>query len=409
MAFSSTKCMARSKPPGLYGSSVAALLLAALPIGLGAGGRLLCERERTPAASHISNVSQVEPAGVRTRSRRLAHALSKAADCIARSRRMARSCCATSTVYRLRSSSVSIPLTRRLFPTLLFVAAAASAALLAQSSPLPNRPGSLKFAAIGDNGTGDRPQYELAQQMTKVHATFPFDLVIMLGDNMYGGQSPADYVKKFEQPYAPLLAAGVKFQASLGNHDRPEQVSYKPYNMNGQRYYTYVAQQRPVLRARQHAHGSEAARMDRCRAERRARGLEDLLLPSPAVLERRPPRIVGRPARPARADLRQARRQRGVLGSRPRLRAHQAAEGHLLLRVGCGGPAEEGQHGTVGPDRRGVRPGPELHGRRDRRRGHVLPGDLAHRPDRRLRRDPPAGEDRRHGAGRRTQRWRAGR
>jgi 3',5'-cyclic AMP phosphodiesterase CpdA len=129
---------------------------------------------------------------------------------------------------------------RRLLPTLLFVAAAASAALFAQSSPLPNKSGSLKFAAIGDNGTGDRPQYDVAQQMTKVHATFPFDLVIMLGDNMYGSQTPADFVKKFEQPYAPLLMAGVKFQASLGNHDRPEQVSYKPYNMNGQRYYTYT-------------------------------------------------------------------------------------------------------------------------------------------------------------------------
>ena len=59
--------------------------------------------------------------------------------------------------------------------------------------------------------------------------TFPFDLVIMLGDNMYGGQRPADFVKKFEQPYEPLLAAGVKFQASLGNHDRPEQnLLYSP-------------------------------------------------------------------------------------------------------------------------------------------------------------------------------------
>ncbi len=57
---------------------------------------------------------------------------------------------------------------------------------------------------------------------------------------MYGGQSPSDFVKKFEQPYAPLLKAGVKFQASLGNHDRPENVSYKLYNMNGQRYYSYV-------------------------------------------------------------------------------------------------------------------------------------------------------------------------
>ena len=76
--------------------------------------------------------------------------------------------------------------------------------------------------------------------MASVRAAFPFDLVIMLGDNMYGSQRPADYVKKFEQPYAALLSAGVKFQASLGNHDRPEQVSYQLYNMNGQRYYTYA-------------------------------------------------------------------------------------------------------------------------------------------------------------------------
>lgn len=120
------------------------------------------------------------------------------------------------------------------------LSAAACAGLLAQSVALPNRPDSVKFAAIGDNGTGDRPQYEVAQQMTSAHSRFPFDLVIMLGDNMYGGQKPSDFVKKFEQPYAALLAANVKFQASLGNHDRPENVSYGLYNMNGQRYYTYV-------------------------------------------------------------------------------------------------------------------------------------------------------------------------
>jgi predicted phosphodiesterase len=122
----------------------------------------------------------------------------------------------------------------------LVLIAAACAGLLAQSGPLPNRPDSVKFAAIGDNGTGDRPQYEIAQQMTSTRARFPFDLVIMLGDNMYGSQKPSDFVRKFEQPYAALLAANVKFQASLGNHDRPENVSYGPYNMNGQRYYTFV-------------------------------------------------------------------------------------------------------------------------------------------------------------------------
>ncbi|HYN09837.1 MAG TPA: metallophosphoesterase [Vicinamibacterales bacterium] len=116
-----------------------------------------------------------------------------------------------------------------------------SAAILAQPTPpLPNRPDSVKFAAIGDNGTGGRPQYDVAQQMVKARAVFPFDFVIMLGDNMYGGQTPADFVKKFEQPYAALLTAGVKFQASLGNHDQAENINYKLYNMNGQRYYSYA-------------------------------------------------------------------------------------------------------------------------------------------------------------------------
>jgi 3',5'-cyclic AMP phosphodiesterase CpdA len=76
--------------------------------------------------------------------------------------------------------------------------------------------------------------------MVKSRATFPFDVVIMLGDNMYGGQSPRDFVNKFEQPYAALLKAGVRFQASLGNHDRPENVNYPHFNMNGQPYYSFV-------------------------------------------------------------------------------------------------------------------------------------------------------------------------
>jgi hypothetical protein len=140
----------------------------------------------------------------------------------------------------MRGSEMPFDLLRRARATSVIVALACAAALAQPAAPLPNRAGSLKFAVIGDNGTGERPQYEVAQQMTKAHATFAFDLVLMLGDNMYGGQRPADFVKKFEQPYAPLLSAGVKFQASLGNHDRVENVAYPPFNMNGQRYYTYV-------------------------------------------------------------------------------------------------------------------------------------------------------------------------
>lgn len=98
---------------------------------------------------------------------------------------------------------------------------------------------SLKFAVIGDNGTGKKAQFEVADQMLTAHKKFPFELVIMLGDNIYGGQSPRDLVDKFERPYKSLLDAGVKFYASLGNHDSVNFRFYEPWNMNGERFYTY--------------------------------------------------------------------------------------------------------------------------------------------------------------------------
>jgi 3',5'-cyclic AMP phosphodiesterase CpdA len=110
----------------------------------------------------------------------------------------------------------------------------------AQELTVPNRPGSLKFAAIGDNGTGQQPEYELAHQMDLWHQRFPFEMVIMLGDNMYGSQRAADFVLKFERPYGPLLDAGVKFYASLGNHDNQSNDTYPLFNMGGERYYTYA-------------------------------------------------------------------------------------------------------------------------------------------------------------------------
>jgi 3',5'-cyclic AMP phosphodiesterase CpdA len=112
--------------------------------------------------------------------------------------------------------------------------------LPAQSQRLPNAAGSVKFAVIGDNGTGDRPQYEVGAQMARARASFPFDTVLMLGDNMYGSQEQADFVRKFEQPYKVLLGAGVQFFATLGNHDNQLNRYYKPFNMSGERYYTFA-------------------------------------------------------------------------------------------------------------------------------------------------------------------------
>jgi 3',5'-cyclic AMP phosphodiesterase CpdA len=105
---------------------------------------------------------------------------------------------------------------------------------------LPRAADSLKFAVIGDNGTGESPQYDIARQMMSSRSSFPFDFVLMLGDNMYGSQKAPDFVSKFEQPYKPLLEAGVRFYATLGNHDQPTNRSYPPFNMAGERYYTFA-------------------------------------------------------------------------------------------------------------------------------------------------------------------------
>ena len=64
---------------------------------------------------------------------------------------------------------------------------------------LPVAVNSVKFAVIGDNGTGKQPQFDIAEQMVAARSRFPFEFVIMLGDNLYGSQ---DVVRKFEQPYA---------------------------------------------------------------------------------------------------------------------------------------------------------------------------------------------------------------
>ena len=106
-------------------------------------------------------------------------------------------------------------------------------------SPLPNRQRSLKFAVLGDFGTGEKTQYELADQMIRLHDRFKYDFVVLVGDNLYGSERPQDFVKKFEQPYKDLLDRGVKFYASLGNHDAREQRYYKLFNMDGKLYYTF--------------------------------------------------------------------------------------------------------------------------------------------------------------------------
>jgi hypothetical protein len=124
-----------------------------------------------------------------------------------------------------------------------------TAAVAVSGSTLPSAPGtsvspptaenSVRFAVLGDTGTGERAQYDVAARLAEAREVFPFEFVIMVGDNLYGSERPQDYQRKFELPYKPILDAKIPFYASLGNHDDPNQRFYKPFNMNGERYYTF--------------------------------------------------------------------------------------------------------------------------------------------------------------------------
>src|SRR6185436_4794850 len=91
----------------------------------------------------------------------------------------------------------------------------------AQEITLPNKSDSLRFAIIGDSGTGDANQLRVAQALWAAHQKFPYEFVLMMGDNIYGGEATKDFDKKFLTPYKPILGAGIKFYAALGNHDTP--------------------------------------------------------------------------------------------------------------------------------------------------------------------------------------------
>jgi 3',5'-cyclic AMP phosphodiesterase CpdA len=122
----------------------------------------------------------------------------------------------------------------------------AAAARQQPQVPLPNKPDTLHFAVIGDNGNGEKPEYDIGQQMLNWYNRFQFPIVVMMGDNIYGSDRPQDFVKKFEAPYKGLLDKGVKFYASLGNHDSREQRYYKLFNMAGKLYYAFKAPKEDV-------------------------------------------------------------------------------------------------------------------------------------------------------------------
>jgi len=131
-------------------------------------------------------------------------------------------------------------ITRR--QALLSIATISAGALIKPSSifcsPVKDK---LRFAVVGDWGTGDQDAAGTAKQMASAHRQTPFDFVIAAGDNVYPNGSGRHFKKNFEQPFGDLIKNQVNFYAVLGNHDveegRQDQCQYPLFNMGGQNYY----------------------------------------------------------------------------------------------------------------------------------------------------------------------------
>jgi hypothetical protein len=126
---------------------------------------------------------------------------------------------------------------------LLSLGALAAGTLLKPASVFGVAPvkNGLRFAVLGDWGTGDSAGNGIAGQMARVHLLRLSILPSPL-DNIYPDGGGRHFAKNFEQPFAALLREQVRFHAVLGNQDvrdgRQDQCQYPLFNMGGQCYYT---------------------------------------------------------------------------------------------------------------------------------------------------------------------------
>ncbi len=151
--------------------------------------------------------------------------------------------------------------------------------------------------------------------------------------------------------------------------------------MDGKLYYSFKPRHEaecPLLRARELVPRARTGRLVREGAEGLGLGLEDPVLPPPAVLVGRAPRFRHAAARASRAAVPEIQRQRRADRPRSFLRADQAAERDRLLRVRVGRPAAEGEHRQEHRSHGGrQRSGSGLHDGGDQRRRDVVQRHLA--------------------------------
>ena len=114
-----------------------------------------------------------------------------------------------------------------------------AAASVAVGSVAVGQPaGSTHFLVLGDWGAASTQQREVARAMCASNAANPARFIMTVGDNFYapdGVANDGDY----NRPMACLLAQGVRWRATWGNHDLGG-TSTATVLGSGKKYFTYV-------------------------------------------------------------------------------------------------------------------------------------------------------------------------
>ena len=104
--------------------------------------------------------------------------------------------------------------------------ALAATALAPTAIAAPQAPGaattpagqSVRFLVKGDWGTGSSAQAAISTRMCASHAARPASFILTTGDNFYSPDGTATRAT-FDRPEACLLATGLPWRATWGNHD----------------------------------------------------------------------------------------------------------------------------------------------------------------------------------------------
>jgi hypothetical protein len=98
----------------------------------------------------------------------------------------------------------------------------------------------LRFGVIGDSGSGDAQQGEVARAMVQWTVQHPWQFILMVGDNIYEDGNPAYFNSKFLAPYRELVHRGINFHAALGNHDIRHPASRRGCTQVEEKAFGYV-------------------------------------------------------------------------------------------------------------------------------------------------------------------------